>query len=113
MICFSLRTCTLDYHGVSSDGSVSVQPLQGKQDGDRDEPLPEGRVVVVHAVQEEKYVDQTRCHPVDEVEGDEAKSFPDEGDAAKGHDHDNAEDHKAGYGGEDVVFDCAPEVLRG
>ena len=88
---------------MSPDGSVSVEPLHSKQESGRDEPLPEGWVVVVHTVQEKQQVDHAHRDPVHEVEGDEAKSLPDEGDAADGHYRDDAEDHETGHGGEDAV----------
>ena len=98
-----LLTCTLDHHGVSLHDRVSVEPLHSKQESGRDEPLPEGRVVVVHTMQEKQQVDHTHCDPVHEVEGDETKSLPDEGDAADGHCHDDAEDHETGHSREDAV----------
>ena len=80
-----ITTCTLHCHPMSLDCHVSVESFEDYDDNCRDQPLPEGRIVDVYAMQEKENVKHKSTYKVGDVEWNETKLFAHDTDACQTH----------------------------
>ena len=92
---------------------MSVQPLDGKCNESREEPLPEGRVPILDSVHQEEKVEESASHPVDEAERNVAKERSERLDAADSHDCEDDENDDASCCWECVFSDASSEGVIG